>query len=114
MELKKGDILLVNFEPVKGSEQGKIRPAVIIQNNLLNKFSPLVIVAPITSKVYAEEYPQNVFLKKQDSRLMRDSTVLLNQIRTVDKRRIIKKFGFLDQFIMDKIDSAIKVCLDLY
>lgn len=113
MEIKRGDILLVNFEPVRGSEQGRIRPAVIIQNNILNKLSPLTIVAPITSKSYEKEFPTNVFIKKEDSVLKRNSTILLNQIRTIDKRRIIKKLGSLDIFLMNKVDMAIKISLGL-
>mgnify|MGYP001572817862 CR=1 FL=1 len=113
MEIKRGDILLVNFEPVKGSEQGRIRPAVVIQNNILNKFSPLTIVAPITSKVYEKEYPTNVFIRKEDSALNNDSTILSNQIRTIDKRRIIKKLGVLDIILMNKVDMAIKISLAL-
>jgi mRNA interferase MazF len=113
MEIKRGDILLVNFEPVKGSEQGRVRPAIVIQDDVLNKFSPLTIVAPVTSKVYLKEYPTNIFIKKEDSALNNDSTVLLNQIRTIDKRRIIKKLGSLDIFLMNKVDLAIKVCLSL-
>jgi len=113
MEIKRGDILLVNFEPVKGSEQGRIRPAIVIQNDVLNKFSPLTIVAPITSKVYEKEYPTNVFIRQDDSVLNTDSTVLLNQIRTIDKRRIVKKLGSLDIFLMNKMDLAIKICLAL-
>lgn len=113
MEIKRGDILLVNFEPVRGSEQGRIRPAIVIQNNILNKFSPLTIVAPITSKVYDKEYPTNVFIKKEESALGNNSTILLNQIRTIDKRRIIKRLGSLDIFLMNKLDLAIKICLAL-
>ena len=113
MEIKRGDILLVNFEPVKGSEQGRIRPAIVIQNNILNKFSPLTIVAPVTSKIYEKEYPTNVFIRKEDSVLNNDSTVLLNQIRTIDKRRIVKKLGSLDIFLMNKADLAIKICLSV-
>src|SRR3989338_5351707 len=109
MEIKRGDVLLVNFEPVRGSEQGRIRPAVVIQNDILNKFSPLTIVAPVTSRVYDKEYPTNVFIKKEDSGLDKDSTVLLNQIRTIDKRRIIRKIGSLNIFSMSKVVLAIKV-----
>jgi mRNA interferase MazF len=109
----RGDILLVNFEPVRSSEQGKVRPSVVIQNDILNKFSPLIIVAPITSRVYEKEYPTNVFIRKEDSRLQNNSTILLNQIRTIDKRRIVKKIGSLNSFIMNQIDFALKVCLDL-
>lgn len=113
MEIKRGEVLLINFEPVKGSEQGRIRPAIVIQNNLLNHYSPLTIVAPVTSKVYGKEYPTNVFIKKEDSVFNVDSTILLNQIRTIDKRRIIKKLGALNSYIMSKTNMAIKVCLDL-
>ncbi|GBE20629.1 mRNA interferase EndoA [archaeon BMS3Abin17] len=112
-KILRGDIFLVNFEPVKGVEQGKIRPALIIQNNISNKFSPLTIVAPITSKVYEKEYPTNVILSKSDSNLEKDSVVLLNQIRTIDKRRIIKKLSHLDNLIMNKVDLAIKISLGL-
>lgn len=111
MEIKRGDILLINFEPVKGSEQGRIRPALVIQNDILNKFSPLTIVAPLTSKIYEKEYPTNVFIKKEDSKLNDNSTVLLNQIRAVDKRRIIRKLCTLDNFLMNKVNLAIKICL---
>ena len=113
MEIKRGDVLLVNFEPVRGSEQGRIRPAVVIQNDILNKFSPLTIVAPVTSRVYDKEYPTNVFIKKEDSGLDKDSTVLLNQIRTIDKTRIIKKLHSLNKEIMDRMDFTIKISLGL-
>ena len=113
LEIKRGDILLVNFEPVKGSEQGRIRPAIVIQSDILNKFSPLTIVAPVTSKMYEKEYPTNVFIKKEDSELNNDSTILLNQMRTIDKRRILKKLGSLDNFLMNKVDMAIKISLAL-
>jgi len=112
-DIKRGDILLINFEPVKGSEQGRIRPAVVIQNDLLNKFSPLTIVAPITSKVYEKEYPTNIFIRKEDCVLNNDSTILINQIRTIDKRRILRKLGSLDMFLMNKVDLAIKICLSV-
>tara|TARA_Y100000310_G_C20597578_1_gene771295 strand:- start:234 stop:578 length:345 start_codon:yes stop_codon:yes gene_type:complete len=113
MEIKRGDLLLVNFEPVKGSEQGRVRPAIVIQNDILNKFSPLTIVAPITSKIYKKEYPTNVFIKKEDFNLDNDSTILLNQIRTIDKKRIIKKISSVSIFLMKKVDLAIKICLGL-
>jgi len=113
METKRGDILLVNFEPAKGSEQGKIRPAIVVQSDLLNKYSTLTIVAPVTSKIYDKEYPTNVFITKEDSGLEKDSTILLNQIRTVDKRRIIKKLSTLDKYSMSRVDFGLKICLDL-
>ncbi|MEK6875234.1 MAG: type II toxin-antitoxin system PemK/MazF family toxin [Nanoarchaeota archaeon] len=111
MEIKKGDVVLVNFEPVRGSEQRGIRPSLIIQNDIFNKYSPTTIVAPITSKLFKKEYPTNVFIKKEDSKLNRDSTILLNQIKTIDKSRIIKKISLVDIFTMNKVDRAIKVSL---
>ena len=113
MEIKRGEVVLVNFDPVKGSEQKGIRPALIIQNNIYNKYSPITIVAPITSKLYKKEYPTNINLLKEDSKLGKDSTILLNQIKTIDKSRIIKKISSLSKEIMDKVDLAIKVSLGL-
>ena len=113
MEIKRGDVVIVNFEPVRGSEQGGIRPSLIIQNDIFNKYSPTTIVAPITSKIFKKEYPTNVLLIKEDSKLSRDSTILLNQIKTIDKSRIIKKIGFVDNFLMNKVDRAIKASLEL-
>ena len=114
VDLKRGDIILVKLEPVKGSEQGGVRPSVIIQNDLGNKYSPTIIIAPITSKEFTKEYPTNVFISKQDSKLNKNSTILLNQIKTIDKSRIIKKLHSLDAEIMKKVDLAIKISLDLY
>lgn len=113
MEIRRGDIFWVNFNPVKGSKQKGIRPALVIQNNIYNKYSPTTIVAPITSKIYEKEYPTNVHLLKEESKLDKDSTILLNQIKTIDKRRIIKEISFLDKDIMKKVDIAIKVSLAL-
>ena len=113
MEIKRGDIVLVGLEPVKGSEQGGVRPVLVIQNDDGNKFSPTTIIAPITSKEFSKEFPTNVVISKQDSRLNNDSTVLLNQIRTIDKSRVIKKISSLDFYTMNKVDSAIKISLGL-
>jgi mRNA interferase MazF len=113
MEIKKGDIFLVNLEPVRGSEQGGIRPVLIIQNNVSNKHSPVTIGAAITSKKFEKEYPTNVFISKSESKLDKDSTILLNQLRTIDTSRIIKKISFLNSFLMHKVDIAIKISLAL-
>lgn len=113
MEIKRGELLLVNFEPIIGSEQGGIRPCLVIQNDISNKFSPVTIVAAITSKVSEKEYPTNVFISKEDSKLNKDSTILLNQLRTIDKSRIINKISTLDNFTMNKVDRAIKISLGL-
>ncbi|MBI2667368.1 type II toxin-antitoxin system PemK/MazF family toxin [Candidatus Woesearchaeota archaeon] len=113
MNIKRGDIVLVNLDPVKGSEQGKIRPALIIQNNIGNEYSPITIIALITSKIFSKEFPTNVQIKTEDSGLEKESTILLNQIRAIDKSRIIKRLKELDSNIMKKVDIAIKISLDL-
>lgn len=113
MEIRRGDIVLVRLDPVVGSEQGKTRPGVIIQNDDGNKFSPTTIVAPVTSKVFSKEYPTNVFLPVGSFGLSESSTVLLNQVRTVDKVRIIKRIGILNDSFMKKVDFAVKISLGL-
>ena len=113
MKIFRGDIVLANLEPVQGSEQGGIRPVLIIQNDIHNQHSPVTIVAAITSKSFSKQFLTNVFLLKENSRLKKDSTILLNQIKTIDKRRIVKKISSLDKFIMLKVDNAIKISLDL-
>lgn len=112
-KLKRGDIILVNLDPVIGSEQGKIRPALIIQNDISNEYSPTVIIAPITTKIYSKEYPTNVLILKEDSGLDKDSTILLNQIRTIDKSRILRKVGKLNSILMEKVNLAVKASLGL-
>ena len=113
VEIKRGDIVLVNLEPVKGSEQGGLRPCLIIQNDISNKYSPVTIIAAITSKIFDKEFPTNVFVSKEDSGLDKKSTILLNQIKTIDKSRIIKKISSLDSFIMTQVDNSLKVSLFL-
>lgn len=113
LEIKRGDIFLVDLEHVRESEQGKCRPALVIQNNLGNTYSPITIIAAITSKKFNEEYPNNVHIKSNESDLEQDSTVLLNQIRIIDKSRIIKFLGKLSEEDMKKVDLALKISLDL-
>ncbi len=113
--LLRGDIYLVNLDPKIGKEIGKARPAVIIQNNIGNKFSPVTIIAPISSvKEITKPLPIMIFLKKGEGGLSKDSYVDCGQIRTVDRdQRLIKKFGTLDKTKMLKVDEALKVSLSL-
>ena len=111
--MRRGDVYLADLSPVQGSEQGGIRPCLVIQNNIYNKYSPVIIIATITSKKFTKEFPTNVFISKKESKLNKDSTIMLNQIRTIDKRRIIKRIGTLDNLTMNKVDRAIKVSLSL-
>ncbi len=111
--VKRGDIVLVNLEPVKGSEQGRIRPALIIQNDIGNQHSPTTIIAPITSKRYLKKYPTNIEMNKEESQLDKDSTILLNQIRAIDKSRILKKLSTVSNQILKEVDSGLRVSLNL-
>lgn len=111
MEIKRGEVYLVDLEPTKGSEQGNIRPCLIIQNNIGNKYSPVTIIATITSK--AEEYPFIVKLKKGEANLPKESYIQLNQIRTISVQRIISKVGSLKKESLEKVNEAIKTSLGL-
>lgn len=111
--VQRGDIFLANLEPVFGSEQGGVRPVLILQNDIMNQNSPITIIASITSKVFTKEFPTNVFITKEESGLDKESTILLNQIRTIDKKRLIKKISSLDDFFMKRVNLALKISLDL-
>lgn len=113
MEIKRGDIFLVNLEPVVGSEQGKTRPCLIIQNDEGNKVSPVTIIAPTTTKFFVKEFPTNVEILAEESGLNFDSTIMFNQIRAVDKSRLIKKLCHLSPLIMQKVDLALRISLGL-
>lgn len=113
-ELKRGDIVYIDLDPIRGSETGKKRPCVVIQNDVGNKYSPTTIIAVVTSqKGLAKEYPTDVWINKGEGGLHFASIVLCDQIRTIDRRRIIKKIGRLDASLMKEINRAIKVSLDL-
>ena len=113
--LLRGDVYLINLDPIVGKEIGKARPAVVIQNDIGNRFSPVTIIAPISSvKEITTPLPIMVFLKKEEGGLSEDSYIDCGQIRTVDKdRRLITKFGSLDKNKMLEIDKALKVSLSL-
>ena len=112
-KIRRGNIAIANLEPVKGSEQAGIRPVLIIQNNDLNELSPTTIIAPITKKIYTKEFSTNVEVEPGKTGLKIRSTILLNQIRTIDKSRITKSIGSLDSSTMNKVDLAIKISLGL-
>lgn len=113
--LLRGDIYLVNLDPIVGKEIGKARPAVIIQNDIGNKFSPVTIVAPISSvKEITKPLPIMISLQKGEGGLKEESYVDCGQIRTIDKeQRLITKFGSLDKTKMLEVDKAIKISLSL-
>ena len=111
-EIKRGDIWLVNLDPTVGHEIKKSRPAVVIQNDLGNKYSPITIIAPITSQNLEKVYPIEVLLNGNGG-LKKASKILLNQIRAIDKRRLIKKLGIVNMDNLAKVDIAIKISLGL-
>ena len=110
---KRGEIYLVNFDPTVGAEIQKTRPAVIIQNDIANRHSPITIVAAITSQFDEPLYPTEVFVKAPEGGLTTDSVVLLNQIRSVDTRRLVKRLGALHAETLVRVDRAIELSLGL-
>ena len=114
MVVKRGDLFYANLSPVLGSEQGGIRPVVIIQNDVGNKYSLTVIVAPITSRMNKTKLPTHVKINASEKfGLPKDSVVLLEQIRTIDKQRLKDKIGKFDKRRMSDIDNAILTSLEL-
>lgn len=113
MNIKRGDIFYADLSPVVGSEQGGIRPVLIIQNNIGNKFSPTVIVAAITSQHSKANLPTHISLSAQGCGLAKDSVVLLEQIRTLDKKRLKEKMGTLDSLFMTQVDEALTISFGL-
>jgi mRNA interferase MazF len=111
--IARGEIYLVNFDPTIGSEIRKTRPALIIQNNVANKHSPITIVAAITSKYDDNLYPTEVLIPMNEGGISQDSIVLLNQIRSIDCQRLVRKIGKISDDTMKKVDFAIKISLVL-
>ena len=112
MDILRGDLYYADLSPVVGSEQGGIRPVVVIQNNIGNHYSPTVIVAAITSR-RKRRMPTQVKLYKQASGLYKLSFAMLEQVRTIDRSRLIRYIGTLDEPTMEKVDNAIAVSLGL-
>jgi len=113
VSLRRGEVWLVNFDPTVGSEIKKTRPAVILQNDVGNRFSSVTIVAAITSQFDTSLYPTEVLIWPPEGGLIEASVVLLNQIRTIDDRRIVKKIGVLKSMTMESVDRALKISLGL-
>ncbi len=111
--VKRGDIFYADLSPVVGSEQGGIRPVLIVQNDTGNRHSPTVIAAAITSQTGKTKLPTHIELSARSYGLPKDSVVLLEQIRTLDKRRLREKMGKLDDKLMTRVDSAIAVSFGL-
>ena len=113
MIIKRGDIYYADLRPVVGSEQGGVRPVLIIQNDAGNKHSPTVICAAITSKMNKAKLPTHVELRSIDCSITRDSVILLEQIRTIDKRRLREKVCHLDEQILNEVNRALRISFHL-
>ena len=114
MVIKRGDMFYADLSPVVGSEQGGIRPVIIIQNDIGNKHSPTVIAAAITSQTGKSKLPTHIEIESKDSGLKADSIVLTEQIRTIDKSRLKEKIGHIDDdVVMNKINNALGVSFGL-
>ena len=113
MEVVRGDIFIADLDPVVGSEQGGVRPVLIVQNNRGNRFSPTVICAAMTSKLMKNDLPTHVWVAARESGLKSDSLVLCEQIRTLDKKRLRERMGRVDGAVMEKVDAAIAVSFGL-
>ncbi len=113
MTVKRGDIYYADLSPVIGSEQGGVRPVLIIQNDVGNRYSPTVIAAAITSQQEKASLPTHIRITADGCGLSKDSIILLEQVRTIDKRRLKEKMGALDVPAMDKVDRALTVSFGL-
>ena len=113
MIVKRGDIFYADLSPVIGSEQGGIRPVLVVQNDVGNKYSPTIIAAAITSKINKAKLPTHIEIDAQVYGLSKDRVILLEQVRTIDKQRLKERMGSIDGTSMDMVDRAISVSFGL-
>ena len=113
MSIKRGDMYYADLSPVIGSEQGGIRPVLIIQNDVGNKFSPTVIAAAITSQISKSRLPTHINIDSKEYGLMKDSVILAEQIRTIDKSRLKEKIGQVDESVMGQVNNALGISFGL-
>ncbi len=111
MTIKRGELYYADLSPVVGSEQGGVRPVLVVQNDVGNKYSPTVIAAAVTSKINKAKLPTHIELPSNTYGLQKDSVILLEQIRTLDKRRLKERIGELNETTMTRVDNAILISL---
>jgi len=111
--VKRGDIFYADLSPVVGSEQGGVRPVLVIQNDIGNKYSPTVIIAAITSQINKAKLPTHIEISAEEYGLTKDSVILLEQIRTIDKKRLKERVGHLSDELMKKVDECIQISFGL-
>ena len=114
LDIKRGYLYYADLSPVVGSEQGGVRPVLIIQNDIGNKYSPTVIVAAITSQINKAKLPTHIEISAHEYGLNKDSVILWEQIRTIDKKRLREKIGCLDKNMMLKVDNSLQISLGLF
>lgn len=113
MIVKRGDMFYADLSPVVGSEQGGVRPVLIVQNDIGNKYSPTVIAAAVTSQINKAKMPTHIEISAKTYGLAKDSVILMEQIRTIDKKRLKEKIGHIDVGLMGKVDEAISISFGL-
>ena len=113
MIVKRGDVFYADLSPVVGSEQGGVRPVLIIQNDIGNKYSPTVIIAAVTSKINKAKLPTHIEISGDEYGLNKDSVILAEQVRTIDKRRLKEKIGHLDEELMARVNEALEISFGL-
>jgi len=111
--VKRGDIFYADLSPVVGSEQGGVRPVLVVQNDVGNRFSPTVIIAAITSQINKAKMPTHIEISAEEYGLSKDSVILLEQIRTIDKKRLRERIGHLDEELMKRVNDAMTVSFGL-
>jgi len=111
--VKRGDVYYADLSPVVGSEQGGVRPVLVVQNDIGNRYSPTVVVSAITSQINKAKLPTHIEISSEDFKLPKDSVVLLEQIRTIDKKRLKEKIGRFDKGLMSEVDDCLKISLGL-
>lgn len=113
MEVKRGDVFYADLSPVVGSEQGGFRPVLVIQNDIGNRYSPTVIIAAITSRISKAKLPTHIELRAEMTGLDKDSVILLEQVRTIDKKRLRDKITFLGEETMKRVNGGLNISLGL-
>ncbi|WP_296128403.1 type II toxin-antitoxin system PemK/MazF family toxin [uncultured Anaerococcus sp.] len=113
MKVRRGDLFYADLSPVVGSEQGGVRPVIVVQNDVGNKYSPTIIVAPVTSQMNKAKLPTHVKIKGNKYGLPKNSVALMEQLRTIDKKRLREKIGSFSNDIMNKINEAMSISLAL-
>jgi mRNA interferase MazF len=111
--VKRGDLFYADLSPVVGSEQGCIRPVLVVQNDVGNKYSPTVIAAAVTSQINKAKMPTHIEISAETYGLVKDSVILMEQIRTIDKKRLKEKIGHADEELMQRVNKALSVSFAL-